>query len=133
MSTYILQKDWIPLKAGQEVIIGLFEGEQRMYGCADIKSKYLFPINFVENNPEWFKLKDSEEDAIYNAVFIRNGLSFKLDKEIVDCVKNILKSKYTEEDMRNCFEESRHMNDFDAARCNAKYRFFEDYINSLNK
>ena len=53
------------------------------------------------------------------------------------CQEDMADKKYTEEDMRNCWEKAMDIahgtDDFPMGNNNFKYPTFEDYINSLNK
>jgi hypothetical protein len=53
------------------------------------------------------------------------------------CQEDMADKKYTEGDMRNCWEKAMDIahgtDDFPMGNNNFKYPTFEDYINSLNK
>lgn len=173
MSTYILQKDIsdprFNIKSGTEFI-----------KCNDAPdAAYVFgtytlhPLK-VENNPEWFKLKEEKividglrstenlytylfraskdihsdkYDAICKAIeFIVNKNGVINDKKpyasvIQDTLSEDMfamksKYKYTEEDMRKCFERKRTQivtveTKDGITKTSTSEQSFEDYINSL--
>jgi len=141
MSIYILQKENVGF-GGEITPVGTefyFDEKKGVY--RNNTSHWILEEDEISND-EWFKLK-KEESVLPDRYFIRNGITFKLDKEIIDCVINILKIKYTEEDMRYC-----HINAYWLGRdeslndlshilktnpVKSERLPFEDYINSLNK
>lgn len=56
MKTYILQKDLPNMKKGSE-----FEFNENIMLYVHYNSCYSYPPIVVENNPEWFKLKEEEQ------------------------------------------------------------------------
>lgn len=118
MPTYILQKDLPNIKAGAE-----FDQKKindNVYYAREIDSMndyYHYHKNFVENNPEWFKLKE-EKMYITNIHFQDQGsvtnISFTIqnvnDKKvinvsaIIDLVEKVLNRNIEQENYpKTCF------------------------------
>lgn len=132
MKIYILQKDAFGIKAGSE-----FKPVSALsYSYIDNPHFHIeLEKDFVENNPEWFLLKkDYIEWVLSDWHLTSNGVELiipsEIDGKLLKKIKVIRNDfKYTEEDMRKCFEEARLTN----AVVGFKYNMFEDYLKSINK
>jgi hypothetical protein len=69
---YILQKDLPDYKAGEEFELTIDGYYTAKISCLDgIKGKW--PPRYVENNPEWFKLKEEVNRAVIASWFTDNN------------------------------------------------------------
>lgn len=155
MATYILQKDTPFGKAGAEVNpstigmpftkrqadIGVGEGMPYFYCVGDCVAPVFNKKIVEEDDGTWFKLKEGRP-------FKKPGEDFKSIKIDVSDVSDVLsedikamqsKHRYTEEDMRKCFEHNKVFTVINATYPNgvvetkAVAETFEDYLQSLNK
>lgn len=124
MPTYILQKKLPDANIGTEFHLDELGCYYHTFGRSGVFSKEI-----VENNIEWFKLKERKIEWSEMYLFIK-GKSFQIEKDVAEYIKSILdKKRYTEEDMRKCFGAG-----FELSKDYSKTPTpFEDYINSLNK
>lgn len=149
MKKYTLQKDLPNAKAGATYSI-TDDGEN--YVCYEMLSTkswdVSYPKEYIENNPEWFLLKEDIELSKAKELLLDNdyeivkdgahtikvgGRPFIFEKvNPIDTITISIQSqlKYTEEDLRNCFEKSRR---FMPVMAYVEYKTFEDYIKSLKK
>jgi len=123
MSTYILQKGLPDLKAGAEFtkVDSDIKPTAYVHNTTSIPTTngktwkcFIYEPELVENNPEWFKLKEEKR-------------TFKDWDEVIEGltgIKNFMSNFYTIGDMRRCFNEARN---------SEGYPNFDSYIDSLNK
>lgn len=147
MITYILLKDLPDSKVGTEYVIGspsrpssteriwFYYPKSNKEPASDIVSARL-PIQWVENNPEWFKKKE-ELVVVKRYLWVLNSdgvhISFpdeinELGKEIIDKIKIFNTKKYTEEDMRKCFNAARSPV---TTEFKPVYMKFDDYFKTI--
>lgn len=124
MPTYILQKDLPDSKTGDEYI--WVDYYQRYYKNADIEDSY-WTKESVENNPEWFKLKEEkikviniETDGFYakepKEFLLRIVTNKIVGREKMPSIKEAIErvlnnkedeKKYSIQDMEKCWLASR--------------------------
>lgn len=140
---YVLQKDLPDSKAGDEYVYN--ESHKRYFKNGNVQDSHWTP-ECVEHNESWFKEKDEKikiehfklfdqlsgtnKEEFWYQFSATQRLDFCAAATITKIVQSVVNGGliYSEEDMRECFKESRKTHPL----AGFKYDTFEDYKKKNN-